>query len=209
MKESSALIILERKARRARKETGNDKLRSKLYTGKAPKELFRSAILRPTKMLFMSPIVFLLSLYTSSIYAYMYLCFTTFPSIFEQQYGFSSRSSSLAYLGIGIGSIFGLFLAGGLSDRMLKALTTKNGGEPKPEYRLPLMIIGGFLVPVGLFWYGWSAQEKTHYIVPIIGTSFLGGGMVIAYVGQESRIHLAEQDGQHSNSDCRWQAPPT
>jgi hypothetical protein len=96
--------------------------------------------------------------------------------------GFSSSSSSLAYLGIGVGSIFGLFLAGGLSDRMLKALTTKNGGEPKPEYRLPLMTIGGFLVPVGLFWYGWSAQEKTHYMVPITGTSFLGGGMVIAYV---------------------------
>ncbi|KEF57997.1 uncharacterized protein A1O9_05920 [Exophiala aquamarina CBS 119918] len=188
MKESSALIILERKARRARKETGNDKLRSKLHTGRASKELFMLAILRPTKMLFMSPIVFLLSLYTSSIYAYMYLCFTTFPTIFEQQYGFSPSSSSLAYLGIGTGCIFGLLLAGGLSDRMLKALTVKNGGEPKPEYRLPLMIIGGIFVPVGLFWYGWSAQTKTHYIVPIIGTSFLGGGMVIAYMASATYI---------------------
>ena len=31
------------------------------------------------------------------------------------------------------------------------------------------MIIGSFFVPVGLLWYGWTAQAKTHFILPIIG----------------------------------------
>jgi len=118
MKESSAFILPERKGKRARKDTGNNKIRSKLYTERTPEELFVSAIFRPTKMLFMSPIVFLLSLYTSSIYAYMYLYFTTFPTIFQEQYGFYLSSFSLVYLGIGIGWIFGLFLVGGLFDCM-------------------------------------------------------------------------------------------
>lgn len=184
MDESSAYIILQRRAKRLIKESGNDKLRSKLDTGKTPGALFRLAILRPLKMLFLSPIVFFLSLYAASVYAYMYLCFTTFPTIFEEQYGFSSANSGLAYLGIGVGSLFGLVLAAALSDRTVKKLTTRNGGASRPEYRLPLMVLGGFLVPAGLFWYGWTAEKKTHYIVPIIGTSLLGGGIVIVIVSE-------------------------
>ena len=104
MRESYAYVILERKTKRLRKETGNQEPRSALDTGRLPKELFVFSITRPLKLLFFSPIVFLLSLYVSTLYSYLYLCFTTFPRIFEEQYGFSQQSSGLAYLGIGIGS---------------------------------------------------------------------------------------------------------
>jgi predicted MFS family arabinose efflux permease len=182
MKESSAYIILQRKTRRLQKESGNAKLKSKLDTGQSPQILFRHSITRPVKMLFRSPIVFLLSLYTSCVYAYMYLCFTTFPSVFETHYGFSHGSAGLAYLGIGAGSTVGLIVVGALSDRTLKTLTARNNGTSKPEYRLPFLVVSAFLVPAGLFWYGWSAQAKVHFMVPIVGTSLLGAGMVIAFV---------------------------
>ena len=64
LRESYAYVLLDRKAKRLRKETGNLNLRSVLDTGRSPKELFLFSIVRPTKMLFLSPIVFLLSLYT-------------------------------------------------------------------------------------------------------------------------------------------------
>lgn len=132
-------------------------------------------------MLFRSPIVFLLSLYVAVIYGYLYLLFTTISAVFEGQYGFSQGSVGLSYLGIGVGSFIGLFVLGSTSDRLLKYLTEKNGTS-KPEYRLPAMIPGSFFVPIALFVYGWTAYYKVHWIVPIIGTSFLGVGMLITFV---------------------------
>lgn len=133
-------------------------------------------------MLFLSPIVFLLSLYVAVIYGYLYLLFTTITEVFEENYHFSEGSVGLAYLGIGIGSMIGLLLLGLISDRLLKYMTARNGGTSKPEYRLPPMIPGALFVPLALFMYGWTAEKHDPWIVPIIGTSFLGVGMLIAFV---------------------------
>ncbi|KAJ5082220.1 hypothetical protein N7532_011263 [Penicillium argentinense] len=181
IKESYAPTLLARKTKRLQKETGNPNLRSALDTGRTPRDLFIFSVVRPTKMLFMSPIVFLLSLYVGVVYGYLYLLFTTISSVFEDQYGFSQGSVGLSYLGIGIGSIIGLVILGATSDRLLKYLTAKNGAS-KPEYRLPPMIPGSLFVPASLFMYGWTAYYKTHWIVPIIGTSFLGVGMLISFM---------------------------
>ncbi|CAI7573574.1 unnamed protein product [Penicillium crustosum] len=181
IRESYAPTILARKTKKLQKETGNMNLRSALDTGRTPKELFLYSIVRPTKMLFLSPIVFLLSLYVGVIYGYLYLLFTTITSVFEEQYNFSQGSVGLTYLGLGVGSLIGLFILGATSDRLLNYLSVKNG-QKKPEYRLPPMIPGAVFVPISLFMYGWTAYYKTHWIVPIIGTSFLGTGMMITFM---------------------------
>ncbi|KAF2092867.1 MFS general substrate transporter [Rhizodiscina lignyota] len=172
--ESYAYAILERKTKRLRKESGNSSLRSALDSGKDPKELFKTAIVRPLKMLFLSPIVLLLSLYMATIYGYQYLMFTTFPRVFKGQYGFSDTSVGLVYLGIGAGFLVALVFSGMTSDRLVKYLTKRNGGTAKPEYRLPLLFVGAIIAPIGLFLYGWTAEKKVHWIVPIIGSAFLG-----------------------------------
>lgn len=87
----------------------------------------------------------------ATIYGFFYLLFTTFPTVFEGQYGFSSSSSGLVYLGTGVGSMVGLFATGVISDKLVMALAKRNEGNPKPEYRLPVMFLGGLLVPIGLF----------------------------------------------------------
>ncbi|OQD69968.1 hypothetical protein PENDEC_c028G00550 [Penicillium decumbens] len=181
IRESYAPTLLARKTKKLQKETGNMNLRSALDTGRTPRDLFMFSIVRPTKMLFFSPIVFLLSLYVGVIYGYLYLLFTTISDVFEGQYGFSQGSVGLSYLGIGIGSLLGLVVLGATSDRILAHLSEKNGVK-KPEYRLPAMIPGSFFVPASLFIYGWTAYYKTHWIVPIIGTSLLGIGMLISFM---------------------------
>ncbi|KAI9147176.1 cycloheximide resistance protein [Paramyrothecium foliicola] len=178
--ESYPYVILERKAAQLRKETGNQHLRSALDKGKTPRQLFAFSILRPFKML-LSPIVFLLSTYAATSYSYAYLCFTTFPRIFEDQYGFGSGASGLVPIGLGVGFFVGLVFCGTVSDPWSAYLTKKHGGAVKPEYRLPILITGSVFVPIGLFWYGWTAEYKLHWIVPIIGTSFIGIGIVTAY----------------------------
>ncbi|KAI9924053.1 hypothetical protein MW887_007292 [Aspergillus wentii] len=181
IRESYAPTLLKRKTKRLQKETGNPNLRSALDTGRTAGQLFLFSIVRPTKMLFLSPIVFILSLYVAIIYGYLYLLFTTMTSVFQTQYGFSQGTVGLAYLGIGVGSVLGLAALGATSDRLLRYLSAKNGVK-KPEYRLPPMIPGTFFVPLALFMYGWTAEKKDHWIVPIIGTSFLGVGMLISFM---------------------------
>jgi hypothetical protein len=88
----------------------------------------------------------------------------------------------LTYLGSGIGSFFGLVIMGAISDRIVATLTKRNGGVHKPEFRLPPVVLGAFLVPMGLFLYGWAAEKKVHWVVPIIGTSLLGMGMMLSFV---------------------------
>ncbi|KAI1910027.1 hypothetical protein LOZ53_000189 [Ophidiomyces ophidiicola] len=181
MRESYHPTLLARKTKRLIKETGNQNLRSALDMGIRPKQLFLQSIVRPTKMLLFSPIVFLLSLYVAVVYGYLYLLFTTISSVFIRTYHFSQGNVGLSFLGIGIGSVCGLAISATTSDRILKRLSVKSG-EMKPEYRLPPLIPGSFFLPIGLFWYGWTAEHGAHYILPIIGTFFFGVGMIITFM---------------------------
>ena len=182
LRESYHPAVLRRKTQRLRQETNNSDLRSKLDSGLTNREIFIRAIIRPTKMLFLSPIVFLLSLYMAVVYGYLYLLFTTITSLFEQEYGFNQGTAGLSYLGIGIGMFLGLFAFGASSDRIVTKLMAKHDTGRKPEYRLPIMMIGAFLVPIGLFWYGWSAQARVHWIMPIIGTGWVGAGLILTFM---------------------------
>jgi hypothetical protein len=182
MRETYAYVILEKKTNAMRKKTGNVHLRSVLDTGRDPKELLKFSIIRPLKMLALSPIVFIMSLYQAAIYGYMYLLFTTFPRVFQGPYGFSSGGIGLTYLGSGIGCLLGLLMCGAASDRLVVALTKRYGGSAKPEYRLPVMFPGSLLVPIGLFVYGWTADKNVQWIVPIIGTAIFGVGMFSIFV---------------------------
>ncbi|KAF2792915.1 MFS general substrate transporter [Melanomma pulvis-pyrius CBS 109.77] len=167
--------LLDRNVKRLRKETGNPSLQSAFYVDRKPSHLFARGIIRPLRLLFLSPIVAILSLYQGIIYGYLYLLFTTFPIVFRDQYGFGTGTIGLTYLGMGTGSLIGLVAAGSVSDRLLKKLAVE--GRYKPEYRLPPLIPACFFIPVGLFWYGWAADAKAHWIVPIMGTVFIGIGV--------------------------------
>ncbi|RKU41915.1 hypothetical protein DL546_000509 [Coniochaeta pulveracea] len=174
MRETYEPTLLERKAARLQNKTGNSHLRPGTANADiTPNQLLIRAIVRPTKMLFLSPIVLLLSVYCAFMFGLVYLLFTTFPGVFGETYGFGTGVSGLVYLGLGAGMILSIGLFGKLSDKLL--LHQPRGGTvARPELRLILMMWSCPLVPVGFFWYGWSAEYRTHWIVPIFGTSFIG-----------------------------------
>ena len=177
LKETYAVVILEQKVALLRKETGNQQLRSALHDGLSPKQRMSQAIIRPMRMLLLSPIVLLLSIYVTFLLGLTYLFITTFPRVFMQQYGFSTSSTGLSYLGLGVGMVFGMILGGKGSDVLYQMMKKRHEGKEEPEYRLPPLVVSAPLVAVSFFWYGWSAQEKTHWIVPILGTVFFGLGL--------------------------------
>ena len=52
-------------------------------------------------MLFLSPILFLLSVYMSIVFAYTYVLLTNITEVFQSTYGFSTGSASLVFIGLG------------------------------------------------------------------------------------------------------------
>ncbi|KAM5350585.1 hypothetical protein ACJ41O_007090 [Fusarium nematophilum] len=203
--ETYAPVLLERKTKRLRKETGNERLRSKLDAGLSPADYFKRGILRPFKMLVFSPICIICGLYVGLAYAYLYLMFTSLTPLFMRIYGFNTVNSGLTFLGLGVGSMIGVAYFSVASDRYMKKKAAESlanaaagddeeanqGGQAeaispseamKPEYRLPPLRIGAILLPAGLFIYGWTAEYKTHWIAPIIGTCVMGVGNLVIFM---------------------------
>ncbi|EGO01812.1 hypothetical protein SERLA73DRAFT_177339 [Serpula lacrymans var. lacrymans S7.3] len=137
---------------------------------------------RPAILLTRSFICFILSLYMALMYGIYYLMFATFPTLFSGVYGFSVGISGLAYIGLGLGFVLATAFGAKISDQVYLHLADKNGGKGKPEMRIPSLIFGSFFVPIGLFWYGWSAQARIHWIMPIIGTGFFGFGLMTTFL---------------------------
>lgn len=76
--------------------------------------------------------------------------------------------------------MLGLAIFGTISDRLVKKMSAK--GEMKPEYRLPPLIPGSLVIPIGLFWYGWSAEKHLQFMMPIVGTLFVGMGLIATFM---------------------------
>jgi MFS family permease len=178
--ETYAPVLLERKAKRLRKETGNLALKSKLDIGLKAKDLFWFSIARPTKMLLFSPLVSFLSIYVAITYAYLYLFFTTITEVFEKQYHFRSDLAGLSFLGLGIGQFLGQFLYSYLASRSYQKHFKI--GDVKPEQRLHMMLIGAVLIPIALFWYGWAVQAKSQWMNPLVATGFFSLGLLFIWV---------------------------
>ncbi len=194
MRETSPKILLERKAARLRFSTGNAHSRSKLAQKLTPQQVLAQALVRPTMLLIRSPVVLALSLYAALVFGVIYLLFTTFNGVFRGQYGFSTSISGLVYLGLGIALVLGVVIFGNLNPRIQAARMKADGvGNPKPEYRLLLMIWLSPCVALGLFIYGWTAYYKVHWIVPIIGTFFIGLGAYFVLVSSISWCYNAYQ----------------
>jgi MFS family permease len=187
-RETYAPVLLERHTRKLKIKTRNEALYHKHSNNDlTTSETFRRAIARPLSMLFTSPIVFMTSIYVGLVYAYGYLLFTSFEHTFHAIYGFSNRTVGLTYLGFGVGCAIALFVVGAVSDRMVMRYS-RGSDEWKPEYRLLPLLPGSLVVPIGLFWYGWSAEAMTHWIVPIIGTAWVGLGTVAIYTPVQSYL---------------------
>ncbi|KII94683.1 hypothetical protein PLICRDRAFT_33499 [Plicaturopsis crispa FD-325 SS-3] len=137
---------------------------------------------RPAILLTRSFICFILSLYMSLLYGIYYLMFATFPTLFTDVYHFSTGEGGLAYIGLGIGFLLSTLFGAKWANQIYQAMMDKNGGKGKPEFRIPALIFGSMFIPVGLFWYGWSAQAHIHWIMPIIGTSIFGFGMMASFL---------------------------
>lgn len=201
-RETSPKILLERRAARLRASTSNKNLRSKLAHQLTTREVLFQALFKPLMLLVRSPVLLVISLYVALVFGLMYLLFTTFPAVFEGQYGFGTATSGLVYLGLGVALVICMLIFKVLNMRVQETCMKRDGvKQPRPEYRLVLMIFFSPFVGVGLLLYGWTIFYKVHWIVPIIGTGFVGIGAFFVLVSF-SPVHSAAHKQKLTRDRC-------
>lgn len=175
-------VLLRRKAQRVRKETGNEKWHAPIE--KMDRSIFQTiirSIYRPFQLLILEPMCLNLCVYSAILLGVLYLFFGAFAIVFEKNHGFQLWQVGLTFVGLLVGMLAGISTDPLWHKNYVRLVQQReqDGGEPggaEPEYRLPPAIAGGILVPIGLFWFGWTTYSSVHWIVPIIGSAVFGMG---------------------------------
>lgn len=197
--ETYSPTLLRAKAQILRKSTGNDNLHT-IYELSGDNEFIpqlRETVTRPIVMLFTNPLVFGLGSFMAVIYGFLYLMIITFPSVFEESYGFSQSEAGLMFLALGIGFVLGVLLWTLALGKVYTYLSEKHG-EQKPEFRLPCLFVSAVIMPIGLIWYGWSAQKKAHWVMPCVGSGIFAFGLVCVF--QTLQAYLIDVNPVHAAS---------
>jgi multidrug resistance protein len=153
----------------------------------------RKTLTRPMHMLLTEPIVATFNSYSAFNFGLLYAFFAAFPYVFETEYGFDSLSTGLTFLGLGAGVVIATACIVSFSKlyylpRVRKAVAEKKPpvafatSHLTPETRLPLAMVGGPVLTIGLFLFGWSAAYRVHWIVPTIAEAFFGIGNMLIFM---------------------------
>lgn len=182
LQETYPPVLLGRKKLALQKSTGNMALYTEFDNPKRTlAETLETSVARPFKLLGTQIIIQVLAIYMAYLYGIMYLVLSTFPTLWEDVYHESVGIGGLNYISLGIGFFIGTQVSAPTQDKIYRVLKARNNGVGLPEYRCILMFPSAFLVPVGLFWYGWSAQAHTHWVLPNIGAAIFAAGVIVGF----------------------------
>ncbi|KAJ7278789.1 major facilitator superfamily domain-containing protein [Mycena rebaudengoi] len=187
LRESYAPFLLQQKA---------DKIRKSLDTEKGPvpqvrsrfdnddrtwQRIIKTALTRPFMIFYHEPIIQLFGIYMAFLYGVFYLFLTSMPLMFQGTYGEDVGISGLHYLALGVGLTGASQINAPFMDRMYKYFIKKNGGVGEPEYRLPSMVPGTLVLPIGMLITGWTVEAHVHWIVPDLGIALVAAGVILNF----------------------------
>jgi hypothetical protein len=187
LQETYAPLLLERKAERIRRSMDAEKAPYReirtIFDGqdRSWRTIMKKSLSRPFVLFAYEPIVQLLGIYMAYLYGIFYLFLTTMPSIFQGIYQQPVGIAGLHYIALGIGLSAASQLNARTMDKIYIYLTNKYGGVAKPEFRLPAMVPGSLLLPIGCLIVGWTSQAHTYWIAPDIGIALVGAGIILNF----------------------------
>lgn len=179
--ETLAPVLLTRRAKRLRAETGDDSYRSHYELHKKSLgENLRISLSRPIILLVREPIVALISLYMSVIYGCLYMFFFAYPYVYMTLKGYSEGITGLMFLPIVLGTLIATFMAPFINNHYIR-LSEQYNGRPPAEMRLIPMMYGCWLVPIGLFSFAWTTYPSLSWAGPAFSAIPCGTGFLLLY----------------------------
>lgn len=129
-------------------------------------------------MLFTEPVVFFFSLWVAFSWAVLYLQFIAVPLVFETTYGFNLEQNGAVFSVMCVAAIIAAFVTILLNNHLQKRAPQH---FVAPECRLYIVCIMTIFMPVGLFWFGWTAKPHIHWICPTLAIGCLTIGIFSVY----------------------------
>lgn len=175
--------LLQMRAARLRRETRNWALHSFLDEHEPSLgDIVYKYILRPFQMLTMEPILICITIYLALIYGILYLFFESYPVSFSEVRGWKSEGvAALPFIGIMIGVVCGVMLIV-YTTKTRFARKLEKHGHVVPEERLIPMMIASILLPIGLFWFGWTSSPNVHWAPQVIAGVPIGMGILVIFM---------------------------
>ncbi|KAF9528077.1 MFS polyamine transporter [Crepidotus variabilis] len=196
LRETFAPVLLDRKVNRLKKAMDPEKANNytaikSVYESKIDRSwgfLFTRSMFRPFIMFFQEPIMQLFGVYMAFLYGLLYVYLTTIPRIFAEVYHETPGIAGLHYMALGLGLSAASQFNSRAMDRIYVYFKNKNNGVGEPEFRLPSMLPGSIMLPIGLFISGWSAQNGVHWIAVDIGMAMVGAGMILSWQAMQTYL---------------------
>ncbi|KAK5452410.1 Synaptic vesicle transporter SVOP [Exophiala xenobiotica] len=180
--ETYAPAILDKRAKKLRKETGDAKYVTEKDIDQRPfGEQLRIFLLRPLQLLFLEPIVFLISLYMSVLYGLLYMFFVAYPIVYVEGKGWSEGSTGLMFIPLAVGVILSAACAPFVNMHYLSICARYPNGKPPAEARLIPMMFSCWFIPIGLFIFAWTSYPEMSYWGPMMGGFPVGFGFIFLY----------------------------
>lgn len=179
--ETYAPTILARRAKKMRKETGDDKYVTETDLDLRPlSERLRVFLLRPFQLLFQELIVFFISVYMSVLYGLLYMFFIAYPVVFQEGKGYSASITGLMFIPIAVGVVMSAMCSPFVNRHYLKMVKQYNG-KPPAEVRLIPMMWSCWFIPAGLFIFAWTSYRELTWVGPCLGGWPVGFGFIFLY----------------------------
>ena len=182
LEETYPRVILGHKAKKLRKELKNDDICTEWEAQRLPlSKILGTAFKRPIKLITTQPIVQFVAVYMAFLYGMIYLVLSTLATLWIERYGESVDIAGLNYVSVGLGFLTASQLGTMFQDKVFMALKRRNGDVGLPEFRIPLMVPGSLLVPIGIFVYAWTAEYKVFWLWPNVGIYLICASMIMSW----------------------------
>ncbi|KAJ5367394.1 Major facilitator superfamily domain general substrate transporter [Penicillium brevicompactum] len=168
----------------------------RLFNGRKTDESFFKLLLRPFP-LFLHPGILWACLTQGVVIGWAVFFGVVLAIVFlGPPLWFEEDKTGYLYTGAFIGSIVGLVLSGLLSDSMNKVMIRFNHGKYEPEFRILLVIFQLIFCGIGLYGFGWTANDVMRYgwLLPDVFFAFLIVGMVMGAVAASLYIVDAHRE---------------
>jgi MFS transporter, DHA1 family, multidrug resistance protein len=143
-------------------------------------EFVHKYMFKPAVMFCVEPMLCVMCVYIAIAYGILYLTFFAFPYSFIQGRGWDPRLGSLPFLSILTGVVVSATGTAIYSKRYYRRRLLARGFV-LPEDRLPLVMLGGLILPVGLFFFAWTSSRHISPIPQIIAGCFVGSGIMLIF----------------------------
>ncbi|KAL5336386.1 major facilitator superfamily domain-containing protein [Aspergillus crustosus] len=176
-------VLLQRRAARLRRETGNQDIHAFLDNHKPTfRDILVKYLFRPVQMLFLEPILILITIYLALVYGILYLFFEAYPVSFQEGRGWTNGGvAGLPFIGIMIGVLCGVALIIWQTKTRFARKLAKHG-RVVPEERLVPMMVASVLLPAGLFWFGWTSDKDIHWMAQVVAGVPIGMGILVIFM---------------------------